>query len=178
MNTVTKARVGLNVGSGQRPFSSTPSIGWINVDVNPKWEPDVVADGMSMPMFESNTADYIVLHQVYEHFGLGEATPLVRECHRILKPGGSLIVTTPNLDALCRAWITGKIDDYIFCVNLYGAYMDDEADRHKWLYTQRTLHQALKEAVKWRALGAFDWRSIDGADIARDFWILGAEGVK
>jgi predicted SAM-dependent methyltransferase len=164
----------LNVGSGQRKFEPP----FINVDINPKWEPDVVADCASMPMFEDNSADIIVAHHLYEHYHLGAADGMVRECYRILTPSGSLIVTTPNLRELVKAWATGRIDDYIFCVNLYGAYMNDEADTHKWLYTPETLHKALASAAPWSEVKQFDWRRIPSADIARAWWINGIEVIK
>ncbi len=164
----------LNVGSGQRKFGDT----WINCDVNPKWEPDVVCDGASMPMFADGSAELIVLHHVLEHAGLGEMDPVIRECHRILAPGGSLIATTPDLDALARAWIAGKITDYIYCVQLYGAYMDNEADRHKWNFTQKTLNQTLTGAASWSRVKAFDWRPISDASIAKDWYIIGSEAIK
>jgi len=163
----------LNVGSGQRPFGD----GWTNVDIQERWQPDVVADCNHMPMFADNSAEMIVLHHVIEHFGLGELDGAIRECHRILQPGGSLIVTTPDLNLLCRRWIAHMIDDYTFCVNLYGAYMGDEADRHKWLYTGRTLAKALGVAG-WRTVKSFDFRPIDNASIACDWWVLGAEAIK
>ena len=164
----------LNLGSGQRKFSAP----WVNVDINPRWTPDVVADGAHMPMFADGSADLIVSHQNYEHYGLGDADAMVRECHRILCPGGSLIVTTPDLRALTDAWTKGKINDYIFCVNLYGAYMDSEADRHKWLYTYPTLVESLGKAAPWGYIRKFDDRQIPGADIALDWWILAVEAFK
>ena len=164
----------LNIGSGQRPFGP----GWTNVDINPRWNPDVLADAASMPMFEDATADLIVAHHVIEHVGLGEFDGAVRECHRVLRPGGSLIITTPDLDALVRGWIEQRLTDYLFCVQLYGAYMDNEADRHKWLYTKQTLAKAVGNAAQWEKLLPFDWGRIDGADIARDWYILGLEAVK
>jgi len=164
----------LNVGSGQRKFGE----GWTNCDIQPRWNPDVVADCNHMPMFADSSAEMIVLHHVIEHFGLGELDNAIRECHRILQPGGSLIVTTPDLNLLCRRWIAHMIDDYTFCVNLYGAYMGDEADRHKWLYTGRTLAKALGGAVAWKVIKTFDFRPIEGADIACDWHIHGAEAIK
>lgn len=149
----------------------------MNVDTQPRWNPDVVADCRSMPMFHDGEAEMIVLHHVIEHFGLGELDDCIRECHRILQPGGSLIVTTPDLNLLCRRWIAQGIDDYTFCVNLYGAYMGDEADRHKWLYTGRTLAKAL-QVSPWQTVKTFDFRPIAGAQIACDWWILGAEAIK
>lgn len=164
----------INLGSGQRPFKSP----FVNVDINPRWSPDVVADGASMPMFADSSADLIVSHQNYEHYGLGEADGMVRECHRILCPGGSLIVTTPDLRALVDAWTRGKINDYIFCVNLYGAYMDSEADRHKWLYTYQTLGESLRKAARWGHVQRFAERQIPGADISLAWWILAVEAFK
>lgn len=164
----------INLGSGQRPFDKS----WVNVDVQDRWAPDVVADCRDLKIFEDNTCEMVVLHQVYEHFGLGELDGCVRECYRILEPGGSLIITTPDLSELSKAWIKGKISDYIYCVNLYGAYMSDEADRHKWLYTGKTLAESLMKAASWTTIKSFDWREIAGASIARDWYILGIETTK
>lgn len=164
----------LNIGSGQRPFRPP----FINVDINPRWQPDVLADSASMPAFESGSAELIVSHHSIEHVGLGEFDSTIRECHRILAPGGSLIITTPDLRALAHAWLAGRISDYIFGVNLYGAYMNNEADRHKWLYTRQSLAETVSKAAQWREIIPFDWRPIAGADIARDWWILGLEAIK
>lgn len=164
----------LNCGSGQRKFGPP----FVNVDINPKWAPDVLADISSMPMFEDASASIIVAHQVIEHVGLGEFDGAMREAHRILCPGGSLIITTPDLRALVKAWITGRINDYIFGVNLYGAYMDDEADRHRWTYHGDSLTRAIQASAPWAAVAPFDWRVIPGAEIARDWWVLGMEAVK
>lgn len=164
----------LNVGSGQRPFPPP----WINVDIEAKWKPDVIAPGCSMPMFQDGSADIIILHHVYEHFGLGEARPLVKECHRILCHRGSLIITTPDLRALCVGWLHHMIDEYTFCVNLYGAYNGEAVDRHKWLYTMESLTEAVGSVSPWKFVLPFDWRDIMGANIARDWWILGLEAIK
>lgn len=169
----------INVGSGQRKFGMP----WVNVDCQDKWSPDVIADGASMPMFDDNTAEMIVLHHVLEHFGCGEADKMLRECYRILKPQGSLIVTVPDFAALCKGWIRNQITDQIFFTNVYGAYMGDEADRHKWGFTGISLAKNLDEAIKgveggWRHVRSFDYRAIEGADIAKDWWILGIEAIK
>jgi SAM-dependent methyltransferase len=165
----------LNVGSGQRPFKQP----FINVDVNPKWRPDVVADGEHMPMFEDGSADVIVLHHVLEHFGCGEASVMIRECQRILCPGGSLLVFVPDMRKLLGMWNIGRLTTQVFMTNVYGAYMNSEADRHKWGYDKTSLVQFLTGTSKWAAWDEFNWRPIPGADIARDdSWILGVEVIK
>lgn len=163
----------INLGSGQRPFGE----GWTNVDCNPRWSPDIVADGSSLPVADSSV-EMVVAHQMIEHVGLGEFGGVIGEAYRVLAPGGSLILATPDLRELVRAWICGKIDDYIFCVNLYGAYMSDEADRHRWLYHEPTLKQALIDAAPWSNVKSFDWRPIEGASISKDWWILSIEAIK
>lgn len=53
---------------------------------------------MNVPPFdgiEDNSYDYIVSFQVIEH--IEDDDFLVREFYRVLKPGGKLIITTPNI---------------------------------------------------------------------------------
>lgn len=164
----------LNIGSGQRPFAKP----FINVDCQAKWNPDVLTDASNMPMFDSGTADCIVLHHVLEHFGCGEGAGLLSECYRILAPSGSLIITVPHVRELVKAWITGRMDDQLYFTNMYGAYLGDEADRHKWGFTSTSLEKSLRAVAPWQEVGLFDFRPIEGADIVKDWWILGMEAVK
>lgn len=165
----------LNLCSGQRPFAAP----FINIDINPKWTPDIVADAASLPMFADASVDLIVIHHGLEHSGCGEAAPMIRECRRILKPGGSLIITVPDMHALCNAWMIGKLSTQLFMTNVYGAYMDSESDRHRWGYDWLSLYKFLREVtIAWRCIKKFDFREIPSADIAQDFWILGVEAIK
>ena len=163
----------LNCGSGQRPFDKP----WINIDTQERWNPDLVSDMSALP-YDDNSAELIVGHHVLEHFEIGKADDLIREWHRVLAPGGSLLIFVPDLRALVEAWREGRIDDYIFCVNLYGAYMGDIADRHAWAYTFETLAAKLRKAAHWREVKRFDWRKVAGADLAQDWWVLAVEAVK
>lgn len=163
----------LNLGSGQRPFGE----GWKNVDISPKFNPDIVADCSSLPMFEGGSADLIVAHHTLEHYGCGEADGLIKECRRLLAPMGSLLVFVPDMQKLVRMWIEGQLSDQLFFTNVYGAYHGEEPDRHRWGFTEQSLKDLLY-GYDFRVLD-FDWRTILGADIARDDrWILAVEAVK
>ncbi len=159
----------LNLGSGQRPFAKP----FINIDIQHKWKPDIVADCSKLDMFEDGSAQCIVLHHVLEHFGCGESLPLLVECRRLLSKTGSVIITVPDMSALAHGFVEGRITSQIYLTSVYGAYMSDEADRHKWGFTYYSLSDILTRA------GFFSrpllYRSIPGGDIAMDWWILAVE---
>jgi len=164
----------LNVGSGQRKFGP----GWLNIDTQAKWEPDILADGAHLDMIADGAVEIVVLHHVLEHFDPADRDALLRECWRVLEPGGRLIVCVPDMRALVRRWTLGQITDDIFLVNTYGAYMGAEADRHKWAYTRQSLERVIGAVAEWAWVGKFDERKIEGADISADWWILSAEAIK
>lgn len=163
----------LNVGSGQRPFAAP----FINIDINPHWSPDLVADVSSLP-YPDNSCSLIVSHHQLEHVEISKADEMLREWHRLLCPGGSLLIFVPDLQRLTEAWMQGRINDYIFCVNLHGAWMGHEADLHRWSYTYMSLVSKLHKAYPWREIKRFDGRGIAGAEISQDWWILGMEAIK
>lgn len=162
----------LNMGSGQRPFAKP----FINIDAQERWKPDLVCDCAKLP-YENESCSLIVMHHILEHFGCGEGQGMIAEAHRLLEPGGSLLVFVPDLRALARHWLMGKLSTQIYVTNLYGAYMGDEHDRHKWGFTWDSLLDEMNR-FEWQEVKLFDWRQVPGADIARDFWILGMEAVK
>ena len=166
----------LNVGSGQRRFDRP----WLNLDATyrpPEEVPDVVADGSRMPVAAS-VADLVVLSHIIEHEGCGEASGLITEAYRVLRRGGSLLIFTPDLRALAARWLAGRISDYIFLVNLYGAYHGDEHDRHRWLYTPESLLEYVASVVSWSRVTQFNWRPIPQASLVNDWWVAGVEAVK
>ncbi len=168
----------LNLGSGQRRFEGH---GWINLDCvsRPGQVPDVVCDVLMEPLpFERNSVDLIVLYHVLEHWVLQDAIGVLHECHRVLSDNGSLIVVVPDLRALAQRWLTRSIDDYIYIVNLMGAYQGEIGDIHKWHWTPQSLGRALRECG-FSTVRGFDWRVIPGAEsICKDWWYYGIEAAK
>ena len=175
------AVIGINAGSGQRPFTSLPDEGvrWINLDINPKWTPDIVGDWNDLSMFEDNSIDYVVSCHSIEHCNLGTCDGFIRESHRVLRDSGQLLILVPDPKALCRAYLDGKIDDYIFNVNTYGAWMGDVADLHKWSYSRQAMVDLLRRLAKWEDVHAWDGRNLPGADLpGLDWWYYGMVAVK
>ena len=163
----------LCVGSGQRPFEKP----WVNIDCQERWSPDLVCDVKTLP-YEDGTVDMVCAHHVLEHLGLDDGAIALREWRRVLKPGASLLVFVPDMAAIAKRWLAGEFTDYQAMVNFYGAFMGSPADRHLWGWCYRSLREMLIDAG-FSKIGLFDWRTIPGADIARDDrWILGVEASK
>ena len=178
-------KLGVNLGSGQRRFESTPEIQWINVDCvsRPDQVPDLIHDIRQPFPWESDSVDLIVMNQVWEHLHLNEGDETIRECFRVLKLGGSLIITCPDMRALAQRWLTHQIDDYIFCVNVYGAWQGEPGDDHHWSWTPSTLSQYFNAmailGLTWSDIIAFNWRVLPGnISLPKDWWICGVEVIK
>ena len=163
----------LNIGSGQRPFDKP----WINLDINPRWNPDVICNGTALP-YDDGTADMVVLHHVLEHFGCGDGIGVLREAFRVLAPNGRLLVFVPDMRALAQAWLVGKLTTETYLINVYGAYMGDDADRHRFGFVRDTLKDEIVKVAKWQRVEEFNWRAVPGAKIAKDWWVLGMEATK
>jgi SAM-dependent methyltransferase len=182
----------LNLASGQRPFPT-----WTNVDIRKQFKDDgtpyqieVEADVRKLDMFEDNSVDTIVAHHLVEHFHLNDQLDIAKEWHRVLKPGGKLAVFVPNIKALAEAWLGGRIDNFIFFVNMYGAYQGYYEDTHKWGFDENELRDRLSgwdgsnRNLEWANIQLLTPNMIarddhyQGADVAFDWWILSMEFTK
>ncbi len=65
-----------------------------SLDIVPNDIVDIVCDAEDMPI-EDGSYDLVLCTQVLEHCNRPER--IVNECHRVLKPGGTLIVTVPSI---------------------------------------------------------------------------------
>ena len=87
--------VKLNLGCGRNIMS-----GWINADLKAT-SPRVFIMDASRPFpFPDNSFDYVFSEHMFEHLDLAGQQSMMRECHRILRPGGVLRLAMPNFDFL------------------------------------------------------------------------------
>jgi len=89
----------LNLSLGSSANHSVTSNGhrWINLDMNPKANPDVLHDLNELPLpFEDNTFDCVLATHIFEHLEKTQWVKVVADIHRILKPGGAMIAVTPH----------------------------------------------------------------------------------
>jgi predicted SAM-dependent methyltransferase len=87
------AELRLNLGSGVHP---TPP-GWVSVDVDPRHQPDVVADVADLPYPTASAARLYAGHMA-EHLPLDVLGAVLAEWRRVLAPGGVLMLVGPDID--------------------------------------------------------------------------------
>lgn len=90
----------INLGSGHWKLE-----GWVNVDIDPDSEPDVLAD-LSGPLpFDDGVAGYMHTEDFIDQLDLPGARRFLLECHRILAPGGVIRILTPDVEQLARMYL-------------------------------------------------------------------------
>lgn len=86
----------LDVGCGRKPYKDTHfsnAASYCGVDfLSENSQPDIVASALDLPL-EAQSFDTIVSTEVLEH--VPDPLRALREMHRVLKPGGHLILSTP-----------------------------------------------------------------------------------
>jgi predicted SAM-dependent methyltransferase len=71
--------------------------GWINTDVTPTTENTYYLDVRSPFPIGDNQVDYIFSEHMIEHLTVLEGMRFIEECYRVLRPGGKVRISTPDL---------------------------------------------------------------------------------
>jgi SAM-dependent methyltransferase len=118
------------------------------------------------PQHPDNSVDIIYVGQVIEHLNpIFQAPKLITECYRMLKSGGVLRMTTPDLDLLISAYINGEMEKFAIeqpafyrdhdpsgqlAMLMFGACGEnctfDNYEGHMFLYTEKSMNKLLKHA--------------------------------
>jgi SAM-dependent methyltransferase len=85
----------LNVGCGDHPLP-----GWVNTDLNP-CHPSITRLDATQPfVFPDGYFDYVFSEHMIEHVPYAGARVMLYECRRVLRPGGKIRISTPDLNFL------------------------------------------------------------------------------
>lgn len=109
---------------------------WVNVDLASP-DPRVLAHDLRLPLPFAEASFEAVYHShVLEHLRREAAPLFLRECRRVLRPGGTVRVVVPDLETIARLYLE----------NLTAAVGGDRAGiaRHEWM-TLELLDQLTRE---------------------------------
>ncbi len=129
----------LNVGAGNYPLE-----GFINLDL-----PDF--DMTNIPWsYPSDSIDICVMSHVLEHVTYRQARRVLREVRRVLRPGGILHISTPNMDKFIDCRLRNdfsRLGDYpwLDLNDLLGGGEKElmPAMRHKYMWSWGSLYYIL-----------------------------------
>ncbi len=131
----------LDIGAGYLPISrGIKTKKTIILDGVKKYKPDVCCDiNKGLPL-KANSIDIIIAGEIIEH--IYNPIKFIRECNKILKKGGTLILSTPNICSLKNRFkvLFGQLPEY--CAE---PSEDESFERHIIDFNFSRLIQILKE---------------------------------
>lgn len=95
-----EGKVKINLGSGHWKLD-----GWVNVDIDLESQPDVGANLAGGLPFANGVARLMHTEDFIDQLELDNAAEFLKECHRILAPGGVLRVLTPDMRKLADMYL-------------------------------------------------------------------------
>lgn len=118
----------LNIGSHNKKID-----GFLSVDILPLEHVDIVMDITEVPwtgetknggvpeglgevfkgVFMNDSVDEIVMIEVLEHISFYDTEKVLREMHRVLKPGGKLSIQVPDCGSMMEFWYNNRVCDCV-----------------------------------------------------------------
>ena len=124
--------------------------GWANIDLESNGA--VVGWNLTdrLPV-RSESVDLIYCEHFIEHITLNQATALLVDCHRILRPDGILRVSTPSLKKVIEEYSSGRTQEWCDvgwspatpCQMMNGAF---RLWGHRFVYDEDELERILDDA--------------------------------
>ena len=83
--------------------------GWKILNALPGPNVDFVGDVRNLAAFADGSCSEIYCSHILEHISQNEMLPTLKELHRLLKTGGRLMISVPDLEVLCELFIDPKL---------------------------------------------------------------------
>jgi GT2 family glycosyltransferase len=94
--------------------------GYLSVDLYDK-RANILMDITKLD-FEDNSVTEILASHVFEHLNPYHSLDILRDWHRVLKPGGRLIMEMPDIEQLCKRFVTASTGERYGILNaIYGS---------------------------------------------------------
>jgi predicted SAM-dependent methyltransferase len=131
--------------------------GFVNVDIREDVEPDVVDDVFTLKKFNNNSADLILAVHVLEHLDRKKAESALYRWRDVLKDGGTLMVSVPDMAAVFEHYICYK--DLNILQAFLGGSQKHEFDYHLSHFDYKTLKELL-EKIGFKDIQLYDrWKT-------------------
>jgi SAM-dependent methyltransferase len=132
--------------------------GFVNIDIDPSVEPDLIEDVRSLPSFKQNSVDLIYASHVLEHFKKREFIKILMRWHEILKPGGVLRLAVPDIEACINHY--NKFQNLNILKNLIWGAQEDEYAAHYNGWDFESLKLEL-QTIGFNKIYKWDWKKTE-----------------
>lgn len=162
-HNLATAGIFLHVGCGPKRAAQTPfaNLSWqeIRVDIDESVQPDVIGTMTDMSSINSESVDAIYSSHNIEHLYPHEVPLALNEFLRVLRPGGFVLITCPDLRSVCQLVAQDKLTEMAYTSPagpitpldiLYGHRVAMTAGNlymaHRCGFTEKVLVGTLREA--------------------------------
>lgn len=147
----------LNIGCGANQLK-----GWLNADFTPENSDVIFLDATQRYPLKDSSFDYVFSEHMIEHVPYDHGLQMLKECYRILKPGGRLRIDTPDLTKQIALFSDEKSAEQLAYINWFvGKFSHSEEVRvfhecfvlnrivrewgHQFIYDAWTLSDAMSK---------------------------------
>jgi predicted SAM-dependent methyltransferase len=116
MSDTVQFRTVLNAGSGSlaadglHPIFRNPNWQEVRLDIDERVRPDLVGSITDLSAFEDRRFDAIWCSHILEHLHTWQVGRALAEFRRVLKPTGFLLVRSPDLEAIAKLVVEGRLE--------------------------------------------------------------------
>lgn len=106
--------------------------GFYHVDAVEGGNVNKVSDIRKLDWLSNGSVDEIYSAHAVEHISYTEIIQVLKEWHRVLRPGGKITIKMPDLDFMCRAYVEGihSVEETMIC--FYGGFSDTPGGPDGW----------------------------------------------
>lgn len=154
------SEIKIHAGCGKRNFGP----GWFNVDLDNEL-PHVNWKNIFELPFKDNEAELIYASHLIAYISPMELPILLGEWKRVLKPGGTLRLATPDFEAMAGLYKKDLCTLQDIIGPLYGLITTMEGRNlyHKRVYDFTSLRRVLVDEAGFHSYKTYDWRDTEHA---------------
>jgi SAM-dependent methyltransferase len=132
--------------------------GWLSGDIHPRRPDHIFLDATGRFPFPARTFHYVAAEHVIQDLPYPTGCQMLRECCRVLRSGGRLRLSTPDLRRLIalydqqqplhKRYIEWRLDGFAAWADAYlpGFVLNDMMHAYAFLYDEATLRHALERS--------------------------------
>ena len=137
---IETAKDKIHVGCGENVWPE-----YVNVDLHNS-KADVMADAKSLP-FDDSSLDLVEAHHLIEHLGKNEAVAALREWCRVLRHGGHVFLSCPDINFMAKSLLEAQGKPELwegFIGSIYGT--EESGMVHRYGYSPESIGAAFSAA--------------------------------